>query len=623
MRPSPPQINSSRGGRNIVAPGEKCYLSSMSLPTASEREVPGLGQALVFQAKATGLRLRRLLEDGRSGVSLHRRGTDLIREPIVGEAVADLWNHRSPAEFPLTAGKVENLRIAARRLDGVEVPGGALFSFWRQVGRTTRRRGYRAGRELREGCLIPNRGGGLCQLSNLLYGAALDAGLEIVERHAHSRIIPGSLAERDRDATVFWNYVDLRFRSPDRFRIEVTLNATQLVVRLRSGNTAPAPAPHPRAPVPSTGTPQRSAPSGDCLTCGMTSCFRHPSATSRHGPSSGHTAFLLDERWPEFQSWCERHTEAGDRWLVPLDGKRWNKANYGWQPPEDTPCRFASATTLVHAIRQRRLPAQGAIRQRALLARDRALAAHYARLIDPEARHLIVAQNLLPHLWRDGVLGGRSFDVLMTRWPLRELQRRLDEARQHHPESSTLSDFRADPALVSAEEDALTAASRVLTPHRALAAHFGERALQLDWTMPEALPTTPAPDPFVLFPASPLGRKGIHALASAMKQLETPLHILGQAREDEADPLAAIESRTADRAALSRATVVVLPAWIEHRPRLLLQALANGTPVIATKACGLPTHPLLTELVRPDAGELQAYLADLLRKTPSQHSLAS
>ena len=63
--------------------------------------------------------------------------------------------------------------------------------------------GFVAGRELREGCMVSSIGGGLCQLSNALYAAALEAGCEIVERHAHSKVVPGSLAERGLDATVF------------------------------------------------------------------------------------------------------------------------------------------------------------------------------------------------------------------------------------------------------------------------------------------------------------------------------------------------------------------------------------------------------------------------------------
>ena len=102
------------------------------------------------------------------------------------------------------------------------MPAHAVFSFWKQVGRTNRLKGYVAGRELREGCLIPSIGGGLCQLSNALYDAALQAGFEIVERHAHSQVIPGSLAEAGANATVFWNYVDLRFRSHHAFASKPT-----------------------------------------------------------------------------------------------------------------------------------------------------------------------------------------------------------------------------------------------------------------------------------------------------------------------------------------------------------------------------------------------------------------
>ncbi|UUZ55703.1 VanW family protein [Massilia sp. H-1] len=128
----------------------------------------------------------------------------------------------------------------AARYQRCRAGGGATFSFWRQVGRATTLRGYVPGRELREGCIVPAIGGGICQLSNALYQAAADAGLEIVERHAHSQVIPGSAAAIGRDATVFWNYVDLRFRSDQPCRIEVALERTQLVVRILEAAAAPA-----------------------------------------------------------------------------------------------------------------------------------------------------------------------------------------------------------------------------------------------------------------------------------------------------------------------------------------------------------------------------------------------
>ncbi len=566
----------------------------MSHPPPSEREIPGRLQALAFHAKCRLLQIRRGFLEISRRPPLHPAVSRLAAAPVAAEKRAPLWSRTGPAEFPLTAGKVQNLRAAARAFHGIEIPAGGVFSFWRQLGRTTRKKGFTHGRELREGCLVPALGGGLCQLSGLLYQAALDAGLEIVERHAHSRVIPGSLAERNLDATVFWNYVDLRFRGDQDWRLEVTLDATDLIVRIRSAGAAKTI--HP----PSEPPPDRPAPSGDCLSCGMTSCFRHPAATAAHAPALGHSAYLLDARWPEFDRWCRAHSQPGDRWLIPMDGRRWKKPNYQWSPPPGSSRRHATLTTLLRSFRQRRLPAQGAARQRTLLEGDAALARRYAAMLDPRCRHIVVSQNLLPHLWRSGALGGRTFDVLIQRWPLAELQQQLDTAKSTHPQSPTLGDFRADPELLRAESEALATAARLVTPHLAIARHFGHRAWRIDWEMPTPLPRREFPDPFVFFPASRLGRKGAYELAASLRaDPGLGLRYLGRAGEGPADPFHGLPCSPGSVSDLAAAAALVLPAWIEHQPRLALLALASGIPVIATDACGLPDHPLLHRLARP------------------------
>lgn len=588
------------------------------MPTAPSpnRALPTRGQALLFQCKAVLHRARRTLADRHQPIPRQSPGQDLAQAPIVAEHSALLWNHPSDAELALTAGKIQNLRVACAALHGLEFPPDSIFSFWKQLGRATTRKGYTTGRELREGCLIANIGGGLCQLTNLLYSAALDARLEIVERHAHSRTIPGSLAESDRDATVFWNYVDLRFRSSSSFRLETILSATHLTVRIRAQRTNQQIQSH-SPPADKLGAPTRSNPSGDCLSCGMSSCFRHPSSNTP--PSTlGHTAFLLDAYWPEFQAWCTQHSRNTDRWLLPIDGHRWKKANYAWSTSNPNHTHYATVQTLCSAFESRRLPLQGAVRQRSLLKREEALAKDYTLSLDPQARHLVLSQNLLPHLWMSGALGGRSFDVLMTRWPISELQRRLDEAAQHHSSSQTLTDFRADPNLVRAEEEALAAAARLITPHRAIANYFGSRALLLDWVFPPPEPLPPnRSGRDLFFPASPLGRKGIYELAAALDGLDAELLVLGRATEegahgDSSHPLATIPHRPATPSDLLRAKALVLPAWIEHQPRLALRALANGIPVIASAACGLPDHPLLCQLAEPNPERLHAALVQLL-----------
>ena len=151
---------------------------------------PTFSGALIFHAKATLHQIRRavhnILRNETVRFPVNHRPTN---EVIIAESTVPLWADGIEAEKDLLLGKVQNLRVALRRLHGAEIPAGGIFSFWGQVGRASRWRGYVAGRELREGCIIPAIGGGLCQLSNALYDAALSAGFEIIERHAHTRII--------------------------------------------------------------------------------------------------------------------------------------------------------------------------------------------------------------------------------------------------------------------------------------------------------------------------------------------------------------------------------------------------------------------------------------------------
>lgn len=565
----------------------------------------------MFYLKTRIFIARRWWRERGSPAPVHPRGERLSGMSVVAEVKAPLWNQITEAEFPLTAGKVQNLRAACRRLNGVEVPAGGVFSFWKQLGRTTRGRGFTEGRELRSGCMVPNLGGGLCQLSGLLHAAAIEAGLEVIERHEHSHRLPGSPLPPELDATVFWNYVDLRFTAPFDWHLECRLTATHLLVAIRTAS--PSISVKQRASEKITGNPSRAAADGDCLTCGVMSCFRHPSAVGNHAAASGHAAWLLDGKWPEFNDWCLRHARDGDRWFTPLDGARWRKANYAWKLPEAGKIYHATWETLRRSWFQRRLPAQGAVRQRFLLDAQRDLAENYARHLDPKARHLVISQTLLPHLWQAGHLGGRTFDVLVQRWPLAELHARLDAAANVHPQSDTLADFRAAPELVEAESQGLAAAARIVTPHRQIAESFGSRAILLDWEMPAALPASasvPASARW-FFPASALGRKGIHEIAAALQGTEHELLVLGRACEGSSDPLKSIRHRRAAVSEITSCTALVLPAWIEHEPRLALRALASGVPVIASRACGLPHHPLLTEIDAGDADALKQAMRSL------------
>jgi vancomycin resistance protein VanW len=112
-----------------------------------------------------------------------------------------------------SAGKVENLRVAAGRLSHVIVPPDQVLSFWALVGSPSKANGFKLGRSLVEDHVSANIGGGLCQISGLLYELGLRAGLSVVERHAHTRDL---YTEETRftplglDATVVWGFKDVR-----------------------------------------------------------------------------------------------------------------------------------------------------------------------------------------------------------------------------------------------------------------------------------------------------------------------------------------------------------------------------------------------------------------------------
>jgi vancomycin resistance protein VanW len=111
--------------------------------------------------------------------------------------------------------KMHNLELVRSRLDGVTIRPGELFSFWRLVGRPDEAHGFKVASNFIGGRLAFAVGGGICQLTGALYNAALLAGLDILERHAHSidAYGPSRYVPLGRDATVAYGYKDLQFRN--------------------------------------------------------------------------------------------------------------------------------------------------------------------------------------------------------------------------------------------------------------------------------------------------------------------------------------------------------------------------------------------------------------------------
>ncbi len=115
-----------------------------------------------------------------------------------------------------------NLRLAASKLDGRVLLPGETFDFNEVVGPRDEASGYKVAPVIAEGELVDGIGGGTCQISGTLHGAAFFAGLEIVERHPHTR--PSSYIKMGLDATVVYPTITFRVRNP--FAHPVVLHQT-------------------------------------------------------------------------------------------------------------------------------------------------------------------------------------------------------------------------------------------------------------------------------------------------------------------------------------------------------------------------------------------------------------
>jgi hypothetical protein len=525
---------------------------------------------LIFAAKAMLLKGRRVLHNRFvTPVTHHRPQAIKLCQPAIAQSITPLWTETSVDEQALTLGKIQNLRVAIANIQNVTVPAGQIFSFWAQVGAPIRSRGYVVGRELRQGCIVPSIGGGLCQLSNALYSAALDAGLEILERHAHSKVIPGSLAEVGRDATVFWNYVDLRFKAPYDLTIEAYLTQTDLVVTFYGE----APTGQVADGIGINENRERLSHTHSCWTCGNRDCAK--SELPKPQVRLGKTHYLVDEYWPEFDRYLQTQRTQSTEISIPLNGQRFRKPNYQWSIASYQNYHTATFTALSRGYACRKL--QGQSLQQVLFKYDRQLAEQYAQQLDYDVTHIVVAQNLLPFLWQMGVLGGRSFDVLMTRLPLVDLQRCLDQAAKAYPDSPTLNDFRVYQDFILAETQALLAARKLITPHSEIATIYPQKTQHLDWDLPSITPPHQAGHR-ILFPASTLGRSGCYEMRSAAQALGLELTLAGSILESK-DFWGDIPIHKPQQRLLDEVGLVILPAYVHHKPRLLLRAIASGIPV--------------------------------------------
>lgn len=157
-----------------------------------------------------------------------------------------VFNHKTPllrklrdVDMWLQHNKIINLKLATRKIDKLMVYPNEVFSYWKSIGKTTKRKGYVEGMVLSNGKAVTGVGGGLCQLSNLIFWMSLHTPMKVIERYRHGfDAFPDSNRTQPfgSGATCAYNYLDLQIQNTtkQKFQLHIYLDKTHLIGEWRS-----------------------------------------------------------------------------------------------------------------------------------------------------------------------------------------------------------------------------------------------------------------------------------------------------------------------------------------------------------------------------------------------------
>lgn len=134
----------------------------------------------------------------------------------VFETSSLMLNKNSGFDMKYQMNKVHNLKLAAKTMDRLIIKPKETFSFFQLVRNADQNEPFKDGLNLVDGKIVGSYGGGLCQLSNLLFWMFLHTPLTIIERHGHAvESFPSTTDDLPcgTDATINEGWLDLKVRN--------------------------------------------------------------------------------------------------------------------------------------------------------------------------------------------------------------------------------------------------------------------------------------------------------------------------------------------------------------------------------------------------------------------------
>ncbi len=150
-------------------------------------------------------------------IPLNLRQPEVTAADLEALLYRDLLGSQTTSYAWSTDSRVNNINLAAGKLDGVILLPGDTFSYNETVGQRTAEAGFRYAKAYSDGEEVEALGGGICQVSSTLYCATMYAQLKTVSRTNHYFKV--SYLDYGLDATVSWGQPDFKFRNSREYPV--------------------------------------------------------------------------------------------------------------------------------------------------------------------------------------------------------------------------------------------------------------------------------------------------------------------------------------------------------------------------------------------------------------------
>lgn len=145
-------------------------------------------------------------------------------------------------DMQLQKNKIKNLEIAGKKIDGIIIMPGEVFSLWNLVGKTSKRKGYLEALTVSDSELGKGIGGGLCQLGNLIHYLILHTDLEIVEKYHHSDALFPDEKRRvpfGTGTSIAYKSLDYKFKNTTNYPVQLRIWQDDVMIYGEIRSTVP------------------------------------------------------------------------------------------------------------------------------------------------------------------------------------------------------------------------------------------------------------------------------------------------------------------------------------------------------------------------------------------------